>query len=601
MAKRPHPHVAPSSIVSGVPWRDSAGAIIEAHGGGLLEHAGLYYWYGEDHHLGLGNKTGIHCYASADLLHWEDRGVVLPKEALPPQYHDTGACERPKVLYNAASGRFVMWMHLDGGDGYTYAEAGIATAERADGAFTLLRRGRPIMHDFGGKEDKYQQVSRGPTYRDMALFLDDDGKAYVFYAAEGNPTMYVSRLNRDFTWVEEPSVLGQTWNRIMIGMDREAPAPFKHRGRYHLLSSACTGWGPNPALHVRSEHPLGPYQIINDPSRGIGWETTFRSQPTYVVRAPGKPPGSFIYLADRWVGHALEQSSYVWLPFYVRDDHTLALDWYDSWQMDIFDRAAAALPAPVVRADARRQRLSWSRVAGAALYRVYGNGEHLGSTSGTSFTLPLQLAGRARAYTVVATALRGAWSAPSPVCIMPSAKAHEMYLSAVAPDHVVQGWSSLRLDQSCTQVPLQLGSIQYAHGLGTHAVSRITYRLGGAYGRLTTLAGLNPTVSQGRGEVIFRIYGDGVLLAETPPTLDSDGARELAADLSGVQVLELVVDAHSRSHHYGHADWCDTRLHPLQARAARRVAPPARPPAQAAGRAAATGGTRARGQRKSRR
>ena len=68
----------------------------------------LFFWYGENHALGAGNKTGISCYRSADLLHWENMGVVLPKDSVPETYRDSGVCERPKVLYNAITGKYVM-------------------------------------------------------------------------------------------------------------------------------------------------------------------------------------------------------------------------------------------------------------------------------------------------------------------------------------------------------------------------------------------------------------------------------------------------------------------------------------------------------------
>ena len=35
---------APTSIRSGVPWYDTDGHIIDAHGAGILEHEGKYYW-----------------------------------------------------------------------------------------------------------------------------------------------------------------------------------------------------------------------------------------------------------------------------------------------------------------------------------------------------------------------------------------------------------------------------------------------------------------------------------------------------------------------------------------------------------------------------
>ncbi len=546
---------AAPAFLPGQPWRDASGAIIEAHGGGILQHAGTYYWYGEDHHRGLGNGTGIHCYASEDLLRWRDLGLALPKGELPSEYRDSGACERPKVIRSRATGWFVMWMHLDCGDGYTAAEAGVAISERPEGPFSLLRRGRPIQHDFGQQEDRWQQRVKGPTYRDMALFQDDDAD-YVFYAAENNQTMYVARLIPEGTWVEEPSVLGTTWNRILIGREREAPAPFKHGGVYHLLSSACTGWGPNPALHAIAAHPLGPWRELGDPCHGAEAETTYRSQPTYVLPAPGAGAGSFIYLADRWIGHALATSTYVWLPFVVGVDQRVRLDHYDRWDLAVFHGArSGALKPP--RARHARGRLSWSAVPGATIYHVFDNGAHLCSTASTSCAAPRLLPGRVSGLSVRAGALGRPWSEPSAVVAVPSAPARDGWLSDFAPTSWSQGWGELRHDQSIVQSPLTIGERSFGHGLGTHGPSRITYHLGGGFRRLRALVGLN---SHGKGDIQARIEGDGRPLVESRPLKEGAAPAALVADLRGVHELVLIIEPGARGHHFTHCGWCDPWL-----------------------------------------
>src|ERR1035438_1063203 len=88
--------IAGAEFNPGEPWSDSQGQPIEAHGGGILLYNGTYFWYGENHSLGSGNKTGISCYSSPDLVHWKNEGIVLPKEELPGDYRDSGVCERPK-------------------------------------------------------------------------------------------------------------------------------------------------------------------------------------------------------------------------------------------------------------------------------------------------------------------------------------------------------------------------------------------------------------------------------------------------------------------------------------------------------------------------
>jgi len=319
-------------------WLDTAGKPIQAHGGGILLHNGVYYWYGEDKTLGNLNKTGISCYSSSDLYTWKHEGVVLPKIAMPEDFRDSGVVERPKVIYNAATRKFVMWMHLDDRL-YSVASAGVATADSPTGPFRFLRTFRPIRYDFGyPMVDRAHQAEMGSTFRDMNLFVDDDGRAYVFYAAEGNPTLYVARLNADFTGVETPAVQGATWQRILVGQSREAPTPFKYRGKYYLISSGTTGWNPNPASYAVAGSLFGPWIVKGNPCVGAGAETTFDSQSTFVLPAPGEDAGAFIYMGDRWLKDNLADSRYVWLPFRMREDGSFSLSWRDEWNLADFPR-----------------------------------------------------------------------------------------------------------------------------------------------------------------------------------------------------------------------------------------------------------------------
>lgn len=37
-----------NSIKPGQPWYDTEGKLIQTHGGSILYHKGIYYWYGEN-------------------------------------------------------------------------------------------------------------------------------------------------------------------------------------------------------------------------------------------------------------------------------------------------------------------------------------------------------------------------------------------------------------------------------------------------------------------------------------------------------------------------------------------------------------------------
>ena len=116
----------------GAVWTDTDGAVINAHGGGILYDEGRYYWFGEHKTAGeAGNlaQVGVHCYSSENLYDWRDEGIAL---AVAPEGSGSPiekGCilERPKVIRNARTGKYVMWFHLEPkGAGYTGALSGVA-------------------------------------------------------------------------------------------------------------------------------------------------------------------------------------------------------------------------------------------------------------------------------------------------------------------------------------------------------------------------------------------------------------------------------------------------------------------------------------------
>ena len=322
----------------GEPWLDTEGNRIEAHAGGILREGDTYYWYGEDHRLGSGNRTGISVYSSRNLVEWRNEGVAMPKDSFPEMFRDRGVAERPKVLRNPRTGKYVMWIHLDA-NRYQEASAGVAVSESPTGPFRMVRIFRPIAFDYGysPEEATLRERERGNSYRDMSLFQDDDGTAYAIYSSESNRSLYAVRLNDDYTDIQRPAVQGETWERIIPSGRREAPAPFKYRDRYYLITSGLTGWDPNPAQYHVADRVLGPWTTLGNPAVGPDSAVTFRSQSTFVLPVPQACERCFIFMADRWSPGSLENSTYIWLPFVIANDGSIRIEWRDRWDMSAFD------------------------------------------------------------------------------------------------------------------------------------------------------------------------------------------------------------------------------------------------------------------------
>ncbi len=299
----------------GALWRDGDGIPINAHGGGVLHEQGVYFWFGEHKIAGeAGNRAhvGVRCYSSRDLFSWKNEGVALAVSDEPGHELESGCIiERPKVIRHPGTGRYVMWFHLEWKDqGYSTARSGVAVSEHPAGPYEFCGSLRP----------------NGAMARDMTLFVDDDGSAYHFYSSEDNRTMHVSKLSDDYL---RPS--GE-FRRIFVDRKTEAPAVFKHDGRYWLIGSGCSGWDPNAARSAVAPNVWGPWVELGNPCRGEGADLTFGAQSTFVLPVSGRP-GAFIFLADRWNPKDAIDGRYVWLPV-VFADGQIVIRWKDAWRLE---------------------------------------------------------------------------------------------------------------------------------------------------------------------------------------------------------------------------------------------------------------------------
>jgi beta-xylosidase len=335
-------------------WRDTDGKPINAHGGGVLGNEGVYYWYGEVKSgrtvMPESNKSwggtgvamgGVSCYSSTNLLDWRNEGIVLQPAPDDPtsDLHPSKVLERPKVIYNRRTKQFVMWMHVDSAD-YAAARCGVATSDKPTGPFKYLGSFRPdagvwpenITGDDqkpGTKNALERDFKTGQMARDLTVFVDDDGKAYLFYASEDNAAMHVSLLTDDYLHT------AGKYARIFVGRSMEAPTVFKNGGKYHFIGSGCSGWDPNAARSAVADRPFGPWTEQGNPCTGSDAEKTFHSQGTFVLPVQGRPD-QFIFMADHWEKWDLSSSTYLWLPLERQLNGTFGLRWRKDWGLPLF-------------------------------------------------------------------------------------------------------------------------------------------------------------------------------------------------------------------------------------------------------------------------
>ncbi|QKV79232.1 RICIN domain-containing protein [Amycolatopsis sp. Hca4] len=306
----PGAHAAPVTVTNGSQFTDTAGALVHAHGGGLLKVGAYYYWFGENRNAD-DTFRAVSAYRSADLKTWEFRGDVLTQSSASEL--GRAKIERPKVIYNRATGQYVMWMHKENGDDYAEARAAVATSPTVDGGYTYRGSFRPLgVH----------------MSRDITLFQDDDGTAYMASAARENADLNVYRLSTDYTGV---SALVQT---LWPGSYREAPALFKRNGVYFMVTSAATGWQPNQQKYATATSITGTWSGLAN----VGDATGYGSQTAYVLPVQGSQATSYLYLGDRWAGawsRPVTESRYVWLPLAFPSATTLSMTWSPKVSVDV--------------------------------------------------------------------------------------------------------------------------------------------------------------------------------------------------------------------------------------------------------------------------
>ena len=350
------------TIRPGAVWPDNTGVHINAHGGGILKYKNVYYWFGE-HKADTTSSAmvGVMCYTSKDLVHWTNRGVAL--SVVDEAGHDIErGCimERPKVIYNAKTHKFVLWFHLElKGRGYEAARYGVAVSDRPEGPYQYLYSSRsdagkyPV--EFGGEQlavfDTLQlanypkwwtpewseaikkglflkrDMAGGQMSRDMTLYVDDDGRAYHIFSSEDNLTMHIAELTDDFTRHSG------RYTRVAPCGQNEAPAIFKKDGTYWMITSGCTGWAPNEARMFSAPSIWGPWIQHPNPCVGPHADKTFGGQSTYILKLESKGKETqYIFMADIWRPRHPSDARYIWLPITFENGNPV-VKWQDEWEL----------------------------------------------------------------------------------------------------------------------------------------------------------------------------------------------------------------------------------------------------------------------------
>ena len=191
------------------------------------------------------------CWSSADLVEWRNEGVIL--DLADVRWSTNYAAWAPSCARNPRDGKY--YFYFSAGDG---AGIGVAVADYPFGPFRDAI-GIPLVRDY----------FFGAQPIDAHCFVDDDGRAYLYYGGHGHcvvapltPTMQaLHRAPREIT--PSPGYV-------------EGPFMIKRKGLYYLMWSEGN-WTNSTylAAYGTSESPLGPFEyrgkiLENNPEVALG-------------------------------------------------------------------------------------------------------------------------------------------------------------------------------------------------------------------------------------------------------------------------------------------------------------------------------------------
>lgn len=200
---------------------------------GVLKVDGKYYCYSTS------APIGYYVYVSDDLVNWENAGLCMGEAW---GLSKSGYYWAPEVVQRS-DGKFVMVASVE-------EHLGFAVADSPLGPFEPVPK-----WTFDKSIDGH-------------IFLDDDGRGYLFYVSWRSGHEYgiwACELNDDLTSVKpgtEVQIMkpADQWEKAW-GSVTEGPFVLKHNGLYYLTYSGSGYDGKEYAVgYATSHNPLGPYR-----------------------------------------------------------------------------------------------------------------------------------------------------------------------------------------------------------------------------------------------------------------------------------------------------------------------------------------------------
>jgi len=349
-----------NSIRPGKKWVDTNGERIQAHGGSMMFVDGKFYWYGENKKDVSANEIwhwGVRLYSSDDLYNWTDEGIILMPEIDDPKspIHPKSCMDRPHILYNDTTKKFVMWLKIMGENDIQYMV--VCQADDIKGPYEIINR---KLHPGGMNSGDFDLIKR------------PDGSAAIVFDRV-HTDMIAMELTYDY--LDVTVEYSEHYYRKCPPYVREAPAVFFRDGKGYVITSGTTGYFPNPSEVASFDDLHGEWNVLGNPHVGDIKNTSFDSQISCVFKYP-YAEDLYIAMADRWLTDLKEdtpnsmeyyaacfdpdcelpkekieyyknlstddltalmiyKADYVWLPIKLENGMP-KIYWYDEWKVEDF-------------------------------------------------------------------------------------------------------------------------------------------------------------------------------------------------------------------------------------------------------------------------
>jgi len=184
---------------------------------------------GNNHHATM---FDYHVFSTQDLVNWTDYGRVLSVDDVDWAIDYAWAID---AVYRHGNYYLIFCMHDETG----IFRTGVAISDVPQGPFTNIGCIKGV--DWG---------------QDPAVFVDDDGKAYLYWGSGGN--CEAAELNDDLLSIK-PETKVNLKNQLFEVF--EGPWVHKYQGHYYLsYPGLAKGEWPEEMNYAISDKPLGPYK-----------------------------------------------------------------------------------------------------------------------------------------------------------------------------------------------------------------------------------------------------------------------------------------------------------------------------------------------------